>query len=208
MGNKTDPRGGSVFNIGIVFLHALERHMGNKTDPMGGSIFIISYCFLHALERCMGNFNWAQGGLGIQHLNCVELFLHALGWHMDNNADPLGGSLFNINIVFYIHLGWQNLPHTRIDIQHLYCFLHALKRHEGNKTDPMGGSIFNICIVFYVQLNDVRGTKLKPWEDTQWNDICVTKLTPREDLYSACVLIFAQYSTSVLFSTCIGTTYR
>ena len=70
MGNKADPMGRSILNIGIVFLHALDRHMDNKTDPVGGPIFNL-HCFLHALNSIRVTKNNPRSD---QYSTCVCFF--------------------------------------------------------------------------------------------------------------------------------------
>ena len=98
MGNKADIMGRSILNIGIVFLHALDRHMDNKTDPVGGPIFNL-HCCLHALNSIRVTKNNPRSD---QYSTCV-CFLRVVERHMANTADPMGGSTFNMCIAFYTH---------------------------------------------------------------------------------------------------------
>ena len=158
--------------------------MGKKTDPMGGPIF--NFCIAFYTRW---NDIWVTQltPWGVRYWTFV-LLLHALERHIGNKTDPMGGSIFNMSHCVLLftciepHMGNKTDPMGGSIFNISIVFLHPLERHRVNTTDPMGEPIFNICIVFY----------------THWNDIWVTKLTPFE----------GRYSTSVLFFTCIGTTYR
>ncbi len=164
MGNRTDPQGGSIFNICTVFYtHWNDIWITTPTPWEGRYSTSVLFLYTHWNDIWVTQLTpW-----GVRYWTFV-LLLHALERHIGNKTDPMGGSIFNICIVFYVHLNDIRAPKLKpwgIDIQQLYWFLPTVERHMGNKTDPMGGfifnmcivccTIFNICIVFYMHWNDI-----------------------------------------------------
>jgi len=71
--------------------------MDDKTDPMGGSLLKISIVF-YTRWNDMWETKLTPWRADIQHAHC---FLHALERHMGNKTGPMGGLIFNMCLVFY-----------------------------------------------------------------------------------------------------------
>ena len=98
MGNKTDPVGGLIFNMSIVFYTRWSDMWVTNLTPREGRYSTCALIFPRT-ERHMGNKNGPMVG---SILN-ICIFLRALERHMGNKTDPKGGSTFNMCIAFYTH---------------------------------------------------------------------------------------------------------
>ena len=137
MGKKNDPMVGLKLNVCVVFYTHWSDTWVTKLTPWEGR-FSTCVCFLHTLAR-----------------------------HRGNKTDHMGGSIFNMRIVFYTH--WADIWVTKLTpwegrYSTFVLFLHALERHMDNKNDPVGGPAMLHLLCFCADWNEIWVTKLTPWE--------------------------------------------
>ena len=92
MGNRTDPQGGSIFNICTVFYtHWNDIWITTPTPWEGRYSTFVLFLYTHWNDIWVTQLTPGEG----RYSTSVS-FITRVGIHMGNKADPMGGSIFNI----------------------------------------------------------------------------------------------------------------